>query len=291
MESQVFGIRSGKLKHEIIREGDFKAKEESHFIDLLKGAGYRLFFGMDVPMREMIEKLLILQDRDRRIVRIQEELGRIAPERQALQSKAATAQSGLEHSKLKLKQIESDRKKLELDAEGKKQQIERYSVQQFQTKKNEEYRALTHEIELCKMAITESEDQQIELMEEAEAAQKEFALATRESSETSKLVDGQMKELAAREQNLSSELADLKGHREQLTAGLDHSVLGRYEMLLAHKGENVVVGIQHGVCGGCHMRFPVQLLVACQAEKELVACPNCNRILYYSRDMDLAAAD
>jgi predicted nucleic acid-binding Zn-ribbon protein len=53
----------------------------------------------------------------------------------------------------------------------------------------------------------------------------------------------------------------------------------------------VVVGIEHGVCGGCHMRFPVQLMVACKAAKELVTCPNCGRILYCTPEMDVAAVD
>ena len=39
------------------------------------------------------------------------------------------------------------------------------------------------------------------------------------------------------------------------------------------------------------MKFPVQVMVLCQAEKELVCCPNCNRILYYTSDMDLAVMD
>jgi predicted nucleic acid-binding Zn-ribbon protein len=39
------------------------------------------------------------------------------------------------------------------------------------------------------------------------------------------------------------------------------------------------------------MKFPVQLMVTCQAEKDLVTCPNCGRILYYTPDMDLAVAD
>jgi uncharacterized protein len=52
-----------------------------------------------------------------------------------------------------------------------------------------------------------------------------------------------------------------------------------------------VVGVQHGVCGGCHMRLPPQLVVQCQACKELVTCSNCGRILYYTRDMDLAVTE
>ena len=82
--------------------------------------------------------------------------------------------------------MRSDRKKLELDVEAKKAQIEKYSLQQFQTKKNDEYRALAHEIELCKEAIVKLEDQQIELMEKAEMAQKEVAAANQTAGEARK---------------------------------------------------------------------------------------------------------
>jgi predicted nucleic acid-binding Zn-ribbon protein len=39
------------------------------------------------------------------------------------------------------------------------------------------------------------------------------------------------------------------------------------------------------------MRLPAQILVSCQAEQEIVTCPNCGRLLYYTRDMSLAVAD
>jgi predicted nucleic acid-binding Zn-ribbon protein len=32
-------------------------------------------------------------------------------------------------------------------------------------------------------------------------------------------------------------------------------------------------------------------MVSCRAAKELVTCPNCGRILYYTPDMDVAAVD
>jgi len=129
-------------------------------------------------MLDTIEKLLILQDRDRQITRVQNELAYIEPERQSLLGKAASTQSGLENAKLKGKSVESRRKELELEVESKKQQIERYANQQLQTRKNEEYRALAHEIETCKEAIFKIENQEIELMEQAEAVQKEVVAAT-----------------------------------------------------------------------------------------------------------------
>src|SRR5215467_13265534 len=143
-------------------------------------------------MLETIEKLLILQDRDRKIRRLRGELAHIDPERQALKTKVTAAQAQLEQAKTLVKQLESNRKGLELEVEGKKQLIERYANQQLQTRKNEEYRALAHEIETCKADIFKIEDQEIALMEQAEVAQKEVVRATQAANEARSLSDHQI---------------------------------------------------------------------------------------------------
>jgi predicted nucleic acid-binding Zn-ribbon protein len=242
-------------------------------------------------MLEAIEKLLILQDRDQKIRRVQEELGRIEPEREALRTKAASAQTQLDATRNRVKQIESERKRLELDVEGHKSQIEKYANQQLQTRKNEEYRALAHEIELCRENIYKIEDQEIVLMEQGEALQKEVARATQEALEAKRLVDGQVVQLDQREANLKKELAEFQQSREALAVAVEEAARARYERLLKSKGENVVVGVDHGVCGGCHMKLPAQVLVSCRSQQEIVTCINCGRILYYTRDMALAAAE
>jgi predicted nucleic acid-binding Zn-ribbon protein len=242
-------------------------------------------------MLDTIEKLLILQDRDRKLRRVKAELAHIGPERQMFQAKATEAAAGLEQAKNRVKQIESERKALELEVETKKQLIARYANQQLQTRKNEEYRALTHEIDTCKAEIFKIEDKEIELMEQAEAGQKQIGRATQSAQEARKLMDDQLSQLEARERNLQNELGELTANREDLATAVDEGARGRYERLFKSKGENVVVGVQHGVCGGCHMRLPPQLLVQCQAQQELVTCSNCGRILYYTADMDLAVAE
>src|SRR6059036_1583518 len=148
-------------------------------------------------MLHVIEKLLILQDCDRKILRVKDELSRIEPDRRDMQAKITNTQSSFEAAKHRVKQIESDRKKLELDVEAKKQQIEKYSLQQFQTKKNEEYRALTHEIDMCKEAIVTLEDQELELMEQGETAQKQAASAAAAAAEAKKSIDSRLADLMA----------------------------------------------------------------------------------------------
>jgi uncharacterized protein len=244
-----------------------------------------------VQMLEVIEKLLILQERDRNLSRLRTELANIAPECQALQAKTAASKIALEAARQRVKQMESNRKELELEVEARKQVIEKYSLQQFQTKKNDEYRALAHGIEMARADIRKIEDQELELMEQAEATQREVAAATRFADEASISAEEQLADLASREENLKKELAALEADRDQLASDVDEGLLPRYERLRKSKGERVVVGVGHGVCGGCHMRLQRQVIVSCQGDRDIVSCPNCGRILYYTRDMSLAVAE
>lgn len=242
-------------------------------------------------MLPVIENLLILQDRDRKILTLLDELAHVGPERDSLRSSLSSNQAALDAAKQKVMHLESDRKKLELDVEAKKQQIEKYSIQQFQTKKNEEFKAFEHEIATCKGIILKLDDQQIELMEQIEAAQKTVAAANKNLADAKKVIDSRIADIGAREGNLNKELAELQSNRGELAEVVDESTRSKYDRLLKQKGQNVLVGIQHGVCGGCHMQLSRSVILGCQGDQEIVTCPNCSRILYYTRDMDLAVAD
>jgi len=242
-------------------------------------------------MQEIIEKLLVLQDRDRKILRVSQELAQISPERDGLRLKAASTQTLMEAAKTRVKQIEAERKRLELEVDAKKTQIEKYANQQLQTRKNEEYKALAHEIEMAKEAIFGIENQEITLMEQAEVAQKAVVQATAEAAAAKKLVEDQIGLLDQREINLKQELTALTAERKGLAGVVDESTLNRYERIFKNKGENVVVNIEHGVCGGCHMKLPPQNITHCRGQTELVTCPNCGRILYFTSDMDLTHKD
>ncbi len=241
-------------------------------------------------MLEAITKLLTLQERDQELLRVQNELAGIKPQRDSLHAKLEAAKSGTEAARAKLVDAEGSRKKIELEVEAQKQLIAKYSVQQMQTKKNEEYKALGHQIETCQETIRHQEDEEIGFMEQAERAQHGLATANTEFQEIKKHMDKLLADLANREESLKRQLASLETDRAKLASGIEEGTRVRYERLLKHKGEKVVVGVDRGVCGGCHMTLPPQSVIACQSQQELVNCPNCSRILYYSSDMDLTVA-
>jgi hypothetical protein len=242
-------------------------------------------------MLPALEKLLTLQDRDHKVQRLQAELAAIEPQRQTLRANSEATQAGLEALRLKLRKLETERKELELDVQGKQQQIERYSLQQFQTRKNDEYRALSHEIETLRGEIVKIEDHELELMEQAEAAQKAMVETAHTGEQVKRETGKQLADLAEREASLEGHLAGLVQGRDEVAAAVEGDLLQRYERLRKAKGERVLVGVEHSVCGGCHVKVPSQVLVHCQADVEAHNCPNCGRILYYTPDMDLLAAE
>lgn len=242
-------------------------------------------------MLDDIEKLLVVQDRDRRIARLKMELAQIPTERQELLGKVSQSQADLEAARQQTMHCESERKRLELDIESKKELIARYANQQFQTRKNEEFRALGHEIDTNKKAIFEIENSILEIMEQTEASQRAVAAAGKVAGEAKKLADEKVAKLNEREQNLQKELAELEANRQALAAGVDESTLSRYERLMKSKGDNVVVGIEGGVCGGCHMRISRQTVVDCRSSKAIVQCLNCGRIIYYAPGMEVDAIE
>ena len=144
---------------------------------------------------------------------------------------------------------------------------------------------------MAKEVIFKIEDAEIVLMEQAEVAAKEVVHAAAEAAAAKKLVEDQIGKLNQREENLKKEFAELTTSREQLAGAVDESTRNRYERLFKSKGENVVVGIEHTACGGCHMKLTAQVMTSCRAQAEIVTCPNCGRIVYFTRDMILTATD
>lgn len=236
-------------------------------------------------MLEIIEKLLVLQDRDRQVIRHRYQLSRVGPERAALLSSAEATQQGLEAAKSDANRIESERKKLELEAESKLEQIQKYSSQQLQTKKNEEYRALSNEINNCKKVISDLEDQQIALLDQLDQAKERIKEAEIAAKTAKDLADTNVADLANREATLKEELEALLAARAGLTEGIDPPTLDRYERLLKIKGENSVVGADRGICAGCHVKLPVQIMISAQGQKDVVNCSNCGRIVYLAEGM------
>jgi predicted nucleic acid-binding Zn-ribbon protein len=227
-----------------------------------------------------LEQLLILQDRQQRIRHIQAEIKTVPLERAHLEAQLAASAAGVESLKQKGRQIEVDRKNLELDVGTRRESIARLKTQQYQTRKNEEFRALGHEIERYENEIRKLEDQELELMIEADKLKGEIDVADKSARATKESISRQLADLETKSNALGSQQEKLESERQALAAQIDDDVLDQFERLFNSKGDAAVVAVEHGVCTGCHMKITTATAASVKAGKEIVNCENCGRILY-----------
>jgi predicted nucleic acid-binding Zn-ribbon protein len=231
-------------------------------------------------MLEAIEKLLALQDRDQRLRTLRLELQSIPAEIASKQKLVQDAANRLDAARSRSKAIEVEKKALEVEIAAKRDQIARYKNQQLQTRKNEEYSALSHEIANAERAISAIEDKELVLMEEAEGLAPQLAAADKAHAEDKAKYDAQIATIREKEGNLKARIDEMAAGRAGLLEGVDEDLVERYDRLFETKNARAVVAVEHDVCTGCHMKVTAQTSLALRSDKALVSCPQCGRLLH-----------
>ncbi len=231
-------------------------------------------------MLDVIEKLLTLQDRDQRLRSFQAELAHLPEERKIREKQIADSAAQLDTAKIRAREIEIEKRNLEMEARTKRDAIARYRQQQLQTRKNEEYAALAHEIAAAEKAIIALEDRELDLMEDLEKLTPQIAAAERTHAEERDKLQHLLAALESKKLNLETRIADLGNEHESLAKALDEDILELYLRLFKAKHGTAVATLEHEVCTGCHMRVTAQTVVQVRGRKEIIHCPQCGRILY-----------
>ena len=227
-----------------------------------------------------LEALLVLQDRDQKIRALRQQQKSSPMERKGLEARLSSAQQIFDHAKQRGKENEVERRKLQLEVDGKRSSINRFKTQQQGTRKNEEYQALTKEIGHFETDIRSLEDRELDLMEQAEEISKVTASAEKDFTRTRTTIQEQIAKLDAGVKAGTDRLAELESDHAKLAGGVSEETLDLYKRLLVKKGDAAVVPLEHEICGGCHMKVPTQVAAVVRARQTIAQCPNCGRMLY-----------
>ncbi len=233
-------------------------------------------------MQPELEQLLILQDRDQKIKKIRTEVKSLPSQKAELERQLAASAAGLEAAKMRAREVEVHRKKLELDAGTRTESINRLKTQQYETRKNDEFRAMGNEIARYEKEIREIEDQELELMDQVDKLKAEISVQETKASAAREMVARQVADLAVKEKALQARLEELTQDRAEIAGRMDEDIIDRFERLFASKGDAAVVALDHEVCTGCHMKITAQTAHRVKSGREIASCEQCGRILYYA---------
>jgi predicted nucleic acid-binding Zn-ribbon protein len=231
-------------------------------------------------MQPVIKELLILQERDQKLLSIARDLEKIPRDEASANGLLAGDQALLAKAIDALRQCELATKKIELDIGTRRNTITRLKQQQFETRKNEEYTALGNEVIRYDKEIDQLETQELECMEQADDLRLKIKAAEEQLARSQALVSDDLNDLKTKKEQLLSRREELATQRNQLAAAIDPDILPLYDRLMKTKNGTAVVQTSNGMCGGCHMKLVPTTLVKVLAATELTQCENCGRMLY-----------
>ncbi len=226
-----------------------------------------------------IDKLLVVQEHDLRIRDWEKELKDIPARKKQESERLQSHGESLASAEDALKACESAAKQLELDEASEEEKISKLRQQQMQLKTNEEFKAMEREIAAVQDSIRHLEEKQLLCMERAEGAravvaEKKAALATEEA-----LVAEDVKRFDERATAIERDCHAEQREREQAAAVVDPEWLRRYEILASRKLP-ALVSVSNGICDGCHMKLPPQVVNDAGKRLEMVFCDFCGRMLF-----------
>ncbi len=229
-----------------------------------------------------METLLKLQDLDLKIQALRAREKAIPKQKEKFDIRRERLAAELEEAEQNYRHLLLEQKQCESEIDEFQSHIEKYQQQLLLVKKNEEYQALLHEIEMLKKQVAAKEERIISAMVQADETKERL-------EEDKKRIDAELakidRECAAIDKELEdagSERLALERQREPLIQEIDPELLDRYEKIRSRKKFGpTVVPLNDEVCTGCHMHVPAQIVNEVLAGEKIHACIHCGRLLYY----------
>lgn len=199
----------------------------------------------------------------------------------AVEARIAAERQAIETAKAEWHGLEAKKKTLENEIKAAEEKIAKYKHQQLEVRKNDEYRALTHEIETMEATVGGYEEEELKIMYAIDEAKQRFAAAERVLKEN---ISGHEAKIAS----LRAHEVELRGQHEQALAAVGTARLQvpepqtrLYDRLAKKPGLPVCVPVQGGRCGGCHMKVSANIEFEARKAENIVTCDQCSRIVYW----------
>ena len=233
-------------------------------------------------LRETLRLLRGLQDLDRSLYRVRDELRRLPEERDKRRGRLDSEKHRLAELERHMFEVQSRVKEIEDLTTSQRQRVRKLENQASESRGDTALLvAFQHEIRGLKRDISEAEEEGLGLVEEVDRFTKEkdaikasIATLEEEFAEYSANVEKEIAEAEAKREALESE------RDERMGSALDAETRTMYEKLLEAREGEALAELESRVCQGCYVSVPNNIYVRLARCTELVPCPSCGRILY-----------
>jgi uncharacterized protein len=237
-----------------------------------------------------IENLLHLQEADKEIRRLQDEIAELPRRVAAIELKLAGTKAQLEKAQTAVKADEAARRKFDTTISDLRGKISKYRDQSLDVKTNDQYKALMHEIQFAEKEIATTEDKILELMVNADARDKEVKAAQAELKVEAAEIEREKEQARQRTAEDEKQLTEWRGKRDQQRAGVGEDLLRHYERVSKFRGSGIAEVRDHK-CTACQVMLRPQTYNEIRTGQQSIVCESCQRILYFNAANEMRAIE
>jgi predicted nucleic acid-binding Zn-ribbon protein len=235
---------------------------------------------LPVNFAEQIKLLVELQGLDTQIFKLEEELEAIPLKIKDMEDHFKDKSANLKSLEDGVKSLQVKRKEKEGELQSKEEAVKKFQSQMYQVKTNKEYSAFQEEIARAKADSSLIEEDILKIFDLVDVENKKIAQEKDFLKKEEVALGEDKKRLDQAVIRFKAELETLKVQRSALAAKVDHSVLPKYDRIIASKNSLGVVPVVGDSCQGCFRVMPPQVINEIKMKSSLVFCENCARILY-----------
>ena len=233
------------------------------------------------PMQDTLRALWGIQEIDKDLFRVQEELKRLPQERAAREDQLNALRGRIEAGKAEAAEGQLRIRELENQAMTHRQRIRKLEDETNSSRDVAVIEGAKYEIRELKKEIARGERICMDILEHGETRNKTLA----ELNEKLGVEEGNFTELSA---GIAEEIkvaeakqASLESERgEKLGSDLNDEALSLYKRLLDARGGQAMALSDGQVCRACFMSLPPNMNVQLARGKSVIQCPSCDRILF-----------
>jgi predicted nucleic acid-binding Zn-ribbon protein len=236
-------------------------------------------------LNPQLQPLVELQTLDLKIAQIKEQQRKLPVLLEAVEAPFREAGEAVKVSTSAVEAWVKQRRDRERDLETHEAQVEKLRARLTELKTNKEYQAHLFEIEMANKRKREIEDQILALMEQIEAGQREVKEAQGRLAEAERTLAQEKARLESLGAEAVQELAQLEQKQKEIAAQIDGPLLERYTKLKASRKDLALAPLRNGICFGCRLQLPPQLVAEVKRSDVLQSCTYCHRILYWEGEV------
>ena len=232
-------------------------------------------------MNQKLSPLIDLQKLDLRIMEISE-IRRKIPERlYTAEVPLREATQLLNDTKAAVETAAKERRSHEKDLEMHEAHTDKMKSHAASLKTNKEYQAHLFELELANKKRGDFEEKILLAMDKIDQLQKTVKELQDKKTALEKVFAEEKQGLDAQDKELATELAQLELRHREASVRIEKGLLDRYNQVKASRKDQPLAAVRDGICAGCRLQIPPQLIAQVKRSDDLQICPYCRRMLYW----------